>query len=299
MIVITGGSGFVGTNLCLTLEALGLEYRVIDKIRSPFCIGQRTDIASICDYEEIKKLISHDDIIVHLAAAGNVIESVKNPDISFENNISGTFNLLKVCKDVGIRKLIFASTGGAIAGNNSGLVTENTPPNPISPYGASKASCEQLLAAFSASYNMKIHILRFANIYGPHSAHKKGLITSIMKSIINNEELLIYGDGNSSRDYLYVDDLIRLIIFTITNELDFKKLNVATSKSLSINQVLDITELILQKKIKKKYLMNRDGEIYGNSLSGDLANTLYGFKPKIDFQTGILKTFQWYGENLK
>lgn len=299
MIVITGGSGFIGTNLCIALESLGLEYRVIDITKSRLCIGQRTDIASLCDYEEIRKLINHNDIIIHLAAAGNVIESVKSPDISFDNNVLGTFNLLKVCKEVGIRKFIFASTGGAIAGNNSGIVTEETPPSPISPYGASKASCEQFLAAFSASYNMKIHILRFANIYGPHSAHKKGLITSIMKSIINNEELLIYGDGCSSRDYLYVDDLIRLIIFTITNELDFKKLNVATSRSLSINQVLDITELILQKIIKRKYMIKRDGEITMNSLSGNLASTLYRFKPKITFENGIMQTFKWYEENMK
>ena len=149
------------------------------------------------------------DTVVHLAALSGVIDSVEDPRPSFEVNVAGSFQLLELARAANVRRIINASTGGALLGEVAPPISEEMAPCPLSPYGASKLAVEGYCSAFAGAYGLSCVTLRFSNIYGPRSAHKKSVVAAFIKSIIREEPLVVYGDGTQQRDYLYVGDLVR------------------------------------------------------------------------------------------
>ena len=147
------------------------------------------------------------DTVIHLAASTRVIESIKKPSLMIDNNVIGTFRLLEYCRKRNIKNVVIASTGGAIIGEESGLISELSRPNPISPYGASKLFIEALSNSYCVNYGMEIACLRFSNVYGPKSHRKESVIANFFKRIKNEQEIIIFGDGLQERDYIYVDDI--------------------------------------------------------------------------------------------
>jgi len=172
--------------------------------------------SDFCDRSVMSRALDGTDVVVHLAALSGVIDSVIDPQPSFETNIVGSFQLLQLAREAGVKRFIFASTGGALLGDVTPPISETMAPTPLSPYGATKLALEGYCSAFSASYGLPCATLRFSNIYGPHSAHKKSVVAAFLKRVIRQEPLLIYGDGTQQRDYLYVGDLVRAIETAIT-----------------------------------------------------------------------------------
>ena len=301
-ILITGGKGFVGSNLVRKiLEETDLNIITYDN----GLIGDlayietnnriKNIVGDILDFEFLRQSLKNVDIVVHLAAFGSVVDSVRSPRENFDVNVKGTFSLLNACRDVGIQKIIFASTGGAIIGNSSGAVNENTPPRPISPYGASKLACEGYCSAFSSAFNMNITALRFANVVGPYSWHKKGVVTNYFKSLINSEPLIIYGDGSSTRDYLYSEDLCDGILRAINTTLSgFNVFHLATGIETSIKDIARYCLEISNSPDKQIiYKQTRKGEVENNCADFTLAKNTLGFAPKMDIKSSLDMTWQW------
>jgi UDP-glucose 4-epimerase len=235
------------------------------------------------------------DTVVHLAAFGSVVESVEDPVENFDVNVRGTLVVLRAAVASGVEKVVFASTGGAIMGNTPPPVDEATLPWPISPYGASKLCGEAYCHAFAGSFGLPVVALRFANVYGPMSDHKKGVITNFIKQALRGEPIVIYGDGTASRDFLYVDDLCDGIAAAVHADLHDEVLHLASGEETTIN---DLARLILQltgaAETAIRYEERRRGEIERTFARPERAAELLGFQPANSLADGLEKTVRWF-----
>ena len=209
-ILVTGGCGFIGANLIRIVveRSLVQSIRVVD---DESC-GCRDAIAhydvefvkgDIRDRRLMRRVLRNVDAVVHLAADTNVIDSIADPEKNFDINVAGTFRLLMLMREMGVPRLVNASTGGAILGEARPPVHEEMVPRPTSPYGAAKASVETWCSAFAASYGLDSVSLRFSNVYGPLSFHKGSVIAAFMRRILGGDPLVVYGDGSQTRDYIF------------------------------------------------------------------------------------------------
>ena len=234
--LITGGCGFIGSSLIAHLlkENSEIKVRVLDNLS----VGTKEDLSEVCDFAEVDAskadLLSYQppcvelvvgdirdyetclascigaEIIVHLAANTGVGPSVENPRADMESNIIGTFNMLEAARQNTIKRFVFASSGAPI-GEVDPPIHEEKSPKPVSPYGASKLSGEGYCSAYYRSFGITTVSLRFGNVYGPRSKHKNSVIAKFFKKALNGETLEVYGDGNQTRDFIYMDDLINAI----------------------------------------------------------------------------------------
>ncbi len=253
----------------------------------------------ICDEEKLSLQMARVDAVIHLAAAGSVVDSVVDPVDNFQNNVVGTFSVLNAARKSRVKKLVFASTGGAIIGDAIPPVNENSYPAPISPYGASKLCCESYCRAFSRSYGLNIISLRFANVIGPYSLHKKGVLSNFIKSSIDGSPVTIFGDGSATRDYLFVEDLCEGIALGLEYEKEgFDYFHVASGKETSISELLSlVNEASSEAPLIVDYSPVRVGEVERNCADYSKISEAMGFAPKNTIELAVEKTYQWYKEN--
>lgn len=297
-IAIVGGAGFIGTNLYFYLKDKKHKVKIFDNL----LIKKNLKYLSIkniikCDLLkkiDLEKKLKDFDIIINLAGQTGVVPSNLNPLESIKKNIIGFLNLIEVAKKSKIKTIINASTSGAIYGNSKKISNETDYSKPLSIYGLTKDFNEKMSKIISNK--IKIIHLRFSNVYGPYSIHKKSLIHNAIKSNILDKKLVINGDGKSKRDFIYVNDVCRIIYKLIKSESDVY--NVATGKSYSIKNIL---------KILKKN-KNCPNTIYSKSNKGEvrtvkISNNKIKRKLKINqnfftrLDIGINKTFTWYKSN--
>ena len=237
------------------------------------------------------------DAVVHLAAFGSVVESVQDPIPNFDVNVRGTLVVLRAAATAGVGKVVFASTGGAIMGNAKPPVDEGTLPWPISPYGASKLCGEAYCHAFAGSFDLPVVALRFANVYGPISAHKKGVITNFIRLALRREPLVVYGDGAATRDFLYVEDLCDGICAGLDAPLKDEVVHLASGQETSIGSLAElILELTGATGVPVHYEKRRRGEVERTFARPDRAADLLGFAPAHTLAEGLAKTVEWFAE---
>ncbi len=304
IILVTGALGFVGSNFLELIfnnknfeRIYILDNNSINLSKNYIPIGENPKI-TIINHDITKKLNLNFkiDIILHLAAAGNVVESVIDPLKNLESNVIGTLNILEFAKKSGVSKFIFSSTGGALMGDTLPPVNETSNPKPISPYGASKLSCEGYISAYSNMYKFKSFILRFGNVFGPYCFHKKGVINKLFNSAIHNESFKVYGDGTSSRDYIYVKDISKAILSCILNDSNdlINTFHLSTGIETSLIKLIDIVEQISNKKLKVEFLPSRVGEVYRNFADFSKAKKELNFQPSQNIKPLILESFNWF-----
>ena len=302
-ILVTGGTGFIGSNLIKKLNELkkykisvldlNKKFKLSDiKVSGAFYHG------NILDDSLLDKALNNIDVVVHLAADTRVEDSIIDPKKNFEVNVIGTFKLLDTARKKRISNIILASTGGAILGNVEPPINEKILPKPISPYGSSKLCNEAYLSSFNTCYGLKISSLRFANVYGPGSLHKKSVISTYIKNILNKEPLKIYGDGNQKRDFVNVEDIVKGIILSIQK----KKSGVfqfGSNVPTSINSLIRVLKKIVSNKysIKLKKLNRRVGEIKNTWCDIKNAKKTLGYQSTISLEKGLTQTWQWFIEN--
>jgi UDP-glucose 4-epimerase len=261
-------------------------------------IEQVADLAigDIRDQEAVARGVDGVEAVVHLAAFGSVVESVSDPIANFDVNVRGTVNLLEACRNEGVRRFILASTGGAIIGEAEPPVDERSLPKPISPYGASKLCGEAYCHAYGKAYGMGTVALRFANVYGRHSLHKRGAITIFMKALLLGRPLTIYGDGTASRDFLFADDLCQGIRLALESDLP-------PGDVIHLASGVETTILSLARQIAEvagiadpriEFRPSRSGEISRNFASAEKARRLLGFAPQLDLREGLARTWNWF-----
>jgi UDP-glucose 4-epimerase len=303
--LITGGAGFIGANLLRSLPRLGPHIRVLDDLSS----GRAQDVdtlpvklivGDIRDRQLVDDLMAGVRIVISLAAHTGVVQSVENPHDDMSVNVAGTLNLLEAAVRHQVERFIFASTGGAIVGEVEPPVHEDLPPRPLSPYGAGKLAGEGYCSAFWGSYGLKTVPLRFSNIYGPFSYHKGSVIAEFFRRIQEGRELTIFGDGEQTRDFLYVEDLCRAIGRALTADLPFgRPLQLGTGRETSVNAAVEMMRQVLgdRRFPPVRHALARPGEVRRNFVDISRAGKYLDFHPTTDLLTGLQQTWQWFEEN--
>jgi len=303
-VLITGVAGFIGANLSRSLIDKGhniygldnlsygcMEY-VPDKVNMR-CGSITMDLDSFFRKEELENM----DCIIHLAACSGIQNYNNNLIENSKINIIGTIKLLEAAKKYNIPKFIFASSGGTILGAQKPPVHEESSIKPISPYGASKASGEHFVNSFYETFGLKTTIVRFSNVYGPYSFHKKNnLIPAFMMACKNNEEFKVYGDGNQTRDFIHVDDLTEAIYKILINKTEGETFQIATGIETPIVQVIDEMNFIYHKITNNwkdvKKAPKQLGDVEENYALIDKVKNKLNWNPKIFLEDGLEKLFK-------
>ena len=238
--------------------------------------------------------------IVHLAAAGSVVMSVADPAMNFDVNVTGTFGVLDAARRAGIERVVLASTGGALIGDATPPVSEQSLPKPISPYGASKLAGEGYAHAFARAYGLRTVALRFANVYGPWSERKRGAMTLFFEALHRGEPIVIYGDGTSTRDYTHVDDIAAALQLALENDVPGGTvLHIASGVETSVAKLADLCRGAAgQPEHPVVHQPRRPGEVERNFAAYDLAREVLGYKPSISREEGIPSTWRWFAGNV-
>jgi len=304
-ILVTGGAGFVGATLVRRLVASGYRVRVLDNLST----GDAAHLAGV-DAELVKGDIRDaavlDDAlegmeaIIHLAAAGSVIGSVQDPGTNFEVNVLGTFRVLDAARRAGVERVVLASTGGALIGDATPPVNEQSLPKPISPYGASKLAGEGYAHAFARTYGVRTVALRFGNVYGPWCARKRGVLNVFFESIHSGVPLIIYGDGSASRDYVHVADISNALQLALEKDVPGGTvLHVASGVETAVRDLADLCRRAAGVPGHPiEYRPKRAGEVDRNFASYDLANQMLGYAPSVAREIGIPRTWKWFQEEV-
>jgi UDP-glucose 4-epimerase len=301
-VLVTGGAGFVGSNVVALLLQKGHEVSIFDN----FEMGLRDylDTKSIRivqgdlrDEEAINNAVAGHDAVIHLAAYGNVIDSIKDPVTNFEINVRGTLNLLRACVSNSIQKVVFSSTGGALMGNTPPPVNEKSVPKPISPYGASKLACEGYLSAFSEAYGLNTVAFRFANVYGPNSAHKKGVINKYIEALDKGSDLIVYGE--SVRDFIFVEDLAKGIVAGLSDKLgNGQVFHLSSNIGVAIKDLAQTLSILRGRNADRVIFQpGRKGEVVENFADNRLAQDTFGFKIETELRDGLTQTLDWFDQN--
>ncbi len=300
--LVTGGAGFIGSNLIRALSRLGAEIRVLDNLSS----GRAQDVENlpmqlvvgdIRDRQVVDRVMAGVQVVIALAAHTGVVQSVENPAEDMAINVEGILNLLDAARRHGVDRFIFASTGGAIVGEAVPPVHEEMPPRPVSPYGAGKLAGEGYCSAFWGSYGLKTVPLRFSNIYGPFSYHKGSVIAKFFRQVQAHQELTIYGDGEQTRDFLFVEDLCQAIIAAMTAELPFgEPIQLGTGQETSVNALVNLMRQVVGEHQfpRVKHAPMRPGEVQRNFMNISRAKHFLHFAPTTDLLTGLRKTWEWF-----
>lgn len=300
IIGVTGGLGFIGTNLIPELQSqLGCEIRVLDNLTNPSGDLDTSKIelqeGDIRDRNKVRDFVKGLDAVVHLAAHTRVIDSISEPEFNFECNVIGTFNILEEMRIEGVPRFVNASTGGAILGEVPPPITEDIAAKPASPYGASKLAVEGYCWAYAQSYGLAASSLRFSNIYGPFSKNKSSVVAAFIKDITEKQSVTVYGDGSQTRDYLYVKDQVQGITNAITmNATGVYQLGFGAPTS--INSLIEIIRDVTGKDFEVIYKDFRDGEILHTHCDISKARNAINFNPSVELHEGVTRTWQWFKE---
>ena len=296
-IFVTGGSGFIGKHLIRKLQN---EHELI--IYENFSNSSEEDFLNLLknnislikgdmtNFSLLKKSLMNVDLVIHLAAKIDILESITHPNDTHKINVEGSLNILRCCVENNIKNFISASSA-AVYGNPTKLpVSEKTIPNPVSPYGAEKLSLEFYVKAFANAYDMNCISLRFFNVYGKGQSNEyAGVITKFMEKIHSNLPLTIFGNGENTRDFIHIDDLVDGIVKSISN-IDGKKGNVynlASGVSTSVKELAELMILISKKNLKLNFIDSRPGDLLHSLASIELAKKELGFEPKISLEDGL------------
>ena len=300
--LVTGGCGFIGANLVPMLVGRGADVRILDNfsLAGPDRVADTgADVVEgdIRDRDAVARAMDGVEAVIHLAAFGNVVDSVAEPYENFDVNARGTLNVLSGAAAAGVRRFVFASTGGALIGDATPPVDERSVPRPISPYGASKLSGEGYCHAFRGSYGLETVALRFANVYGPRSEHKKGAITAWIKRALKGQPLVLYGDGSASRDFLYVEDLCRGILAAYDAPEIQPVVHLSSERETTLVELARLIVEATGTEVPIEHHGRRRGEVERNFAMAGLASEVLGFSPSISLEEGIARTVAWFRSN--
>jgi UDP-glucose 4-epimerase len=322
--LVTGGCGFIGTALIRSLMDEGdHRVRVVDNL----AVGTREDLAAAGDFveastEDLGPMDSEDvelvvgdirdeelalraaqgaDVIVHFAANTGVMPSVEDPRADCMSNVVGTLNYLEAARHAGVGRFVFASSGGTVIGEAEPPIHEEMVPHPVAPYGASKLAGEGYCSAYFQTFGIETVALRFGNVYGPLSGHKNSVVARFIKRATGGEVLEIYGDGTQTRDFIYVDDLIRAVKLSATVDgAGGEVFQIATSAETTVQELTDRLLPALAaagiKDVEVRKTAARKGEVRRNYADTSKAERMLGWKAEVGLDDGLRRTVEWFVE---
>ncbi len=303
-VLVSGGAGFIGSNLVDSLIDLGYQVVVVDSLVS----GKKEYINSQAKFYQIDILSNEledvfikekPDFVFHLAAQIEVSKSMKDPLKDAEINLRGGYNILDNCRKYLVKKIIFSSTGGAIYGESEIIPTpESYSTNPLSFYGIHKLSFEKYLKCYNNEYGLDYGILRFSNVYGPRQfkGGEAGVIAIFIDNAVNNNSSIQYGDGSQTRDFVYVDDVVRALISCLKNDCR-QEINISHGQEYSLKEIEKSIEKALGREIDIVEKEAKPGEQLRSCLDNSLAKKILNWEPEIGLEEGIKRTINWAKNN--
>lgn len=312
-LLVTGGAGFIGSNLCEALLEKGHSVACIDNFNDFYDPGikeknlerclknkdfvlHRKDITNFDDLREIFEK-NRFDCIFHLAARAGVRESINKPKLFEEVNVKGTQNLLELCRLFKVKKFIFASSSSVYGTNEKVPFSESDAiDNMISPYAKTKRKAELLCMDYSRLYGIKTVCLRLFTVYGPRGRPEMAPY-KFTKLVMEGKEIPVFGDGSSKRDYTYVSDIIDGIVSALGRDFDFEIINLGNSSPVALKEFISTIEDITGKKAMIRHLPKQEGDVPLTFADISKAKKLLGYSPKVSLRQGMKKFFEWYKSN--
>jgi UDP-glucose 4-epimerase len=299
-VLVTGGAGFVGTNLTLSLLEHGYDVKIFDDLSTGLEQNIPKDAefvnASILDTSKLNNAIKECEVVVHLGARGSVPRSIKNPIATHDVNSSGTLNVLEAARSSGSH-YIFSSSSSVYGSNMTLPKSEDMVLRPLTPYAASKMSGEALSLAYAKSYELPVSTFRFFNIFGPWQRPDHEYAAVLPKWIskcLKGNEIEVFGDGLQTRDFTYVGTVVNIILSCISKKiLHPEPVNLAYGNNISLNQVLEIMKLNFP-TLKVRYLPPRKGDVLHSKNDPKLIKTLYPDITLDKFEVSLQKTIDWF-----
>ena len=306
---VTGGAGFIGSNIVEELLRRNETVKVIDN----FSTGKRENIKAFKDRIEIidadlatapnlSQLLNGVDYVIHQAAIPSVPKSIIDPMRSHEANVNGTLRLLLACRDAGVKRLVYASSSSLYGDSPTLPKNEAMLPNPLSPYGAQKLFGELYCQVFTKAYGLETVSLRYFNVFGPRqdaTSQYSGVLALFIPAVLQDRRPTIYGDGLQSRDFTYVQNVVEanLLACHVPGNAG-QVFNVACGERITVNSMLQQINAILNRTIEPVYAEARAGDIKHSQADITRAKEHLGYEPKVSFEEGLRRTIHWYRENL-
>mgnify|MGYP000872413323 CR=1 FL=1 len=307
--LVTGGAGFIGSNIVEELLKRGETVRVLDN----FSTGRKENLQFVAGYpssaieiiegdirdlEAVRKAVDGVEIVLHQAALPSVPRSIQDPITTNEVNAGGTLNMLKAAADCKVKRFVYASSSSVYGDNPALPKHEDMVPDPLSPYAVSKLAGEKYCQVFSRVYGLHTVSLRYFNVFGPRQdpdSQYSAVIPKFIKAMMRGERPTIYGDGEQSRDFTYVANVIEANLLAANAQCELGLvLNCACHGQTTLNQLVNQINIVLKKNIEAVYEKPRPGDIKHSFADIKNALKLIGYSPLIDFEEGLEKTIQWY-----
>lgn len=303
--LVTGGSGFIGSNIVEELLKRGYSVRVLDN----FSTGKRENLrpfekdielveGDIRSYHTVNQAIKSIDVVLHQAALPSVPRSINDPITSNDVNVLGTLNVLDAAKDHNVKRIVFASSSSVYGDNPELPKHEGMMPNPLSPYAVSKLAAEKYCQVFGKLYNIETVVLRYFNVFGPRqdpNSQYSAVIPKFIRLMTNDQSPTIYGDGTQSRDFTYVSNVVEGNILAATTEIESGHvMNCACHGQVTLNQLVQQLSELLNKNINPIYGDRKPGDIKHSFANIELISKKLNYKPLVDFKEGLRRTVEFY-----
>jgi nucleoside-diphosphate-sugar epimerase len=302
-VLVTGGAGFIGSNLVRALLERGDDVRVLDN----FSTGNRANLegldveiveGELRSYERVHNAVRGTEVVYHLGALGSVPRSVQDPLTSSAVNVEGTLNVLLAARDESVRRVVFSSSTSVYGSTRTLPTSEETPPDPISPYGVAKLAAERYCISFSRVYeSFESVVLRYFNVFGerqsPYSQYA-AVIPLFVTRIASGEAIDVHGDGEQSRDFTHVSNVVDATIRAgHADGASGEIFNVAAGAPASVNQIADTIGTILGKPVERRHLPSRAGDIRNSWADLSKAERILGYTPKTALADGLQRTVEY------
>ena len=297
-VLVTGGGGFIGSNLARALVQRGDDVRILDN----FSTGNRTNLAELTNevevvegelrsYERVHAATRGVEVVFHQGALPSVPRSVQDPLTTGAVNVEGTLNVLLAARDEGVRRIVFASSS-SVYGNSGDLPRiESSNPDPISPYGVSKLAAERYCVSFSRVYALETVALRYFNVFGPNqdpTSQYSAVIPRFLTAIAAGRPVSIYGDGGQRRDFTYVDNVVDAnLLAAEAKEANGAVLNIATGRATSVNQLADVIGTLLERSVEREQHPARAGDVRDSWADIARAGEVLGWEPRVSLEAGL------------
>lgn len=303
--LVTGGAGFIGSHLVEGLLARGWDVRVLDN----FSTGHRENIKPLINHIDllegdvtnlttVRFAVRNVDVVFHHAALPSVPRSVANPLESNEVNIAGTLNVLLAARDAGVQRVIYAASSSAYGNTPTLPKVETMTPEPLSPYAIAKYAGEMYARAFTQLYGLSTISLRYFNVFGPRqdpTTQYAGVIAKFISCALEGKPYPVFGDGEQSRDFTYVENVVRVNLQAAEAKLDEPALvNIAFGERATLNQIIKLLNELTGQNLPAQYGDARPGDVKHSLADVTLARKILGYAPQIDLREGLKRTIEWY-----
>ncbi|MCI0659478.1 MAG: SDR family oxidoreductase [Acidobacteria bacterium] len=306
--LVTGGAGFIGSHIAEALVKRGDRVRVFDNLMT----GKLSNLAQIAgkidfiegdirDFQAIRRALTDVQVVFHEAAIPSVPRSIKEPQLNHDVNVNGTFNLLLAAHEAGVRRVIFAASSSAYGEIGTGAKQEEQLPDPLSPYAVAKLVGEYYCRVFTRVFQLETVALRYFNVFGPRqdpTSPYSGVISKFMTALLDGQPPVIFGDGEQSRDFTYVANVVDANLRAAeAPEAPGKLINLGVGARTTLNQLLAQIQKIAGTDLKPKYEPSRAGDVRHSLADIKRAESILGYLPAVDLAGGLRYTLDWYREN--